>query len=80
MYLNVGSAVILPEVFLKAVSLTRNLGKKLSDFTCVNLDFIRQYRACENVLARPGGKPIEILGAHEHTIPLLYMLLKEGVK
>lgn len=76
-YLNVGSAVILPEVFLKAVSLTRNLGKKLSDFTCVNLDFIRQYRACENVLARPGGKPIEIIGAHEITIPLLYQFLME---
>ncbi|MFH1788507.1 MAG: hypothetical protein ABH834_03925 [Candidatus Altiarchaeota archaeon] len=79
-YLNVGSAVILPEVFLKAVSLTRNLGGKLSDFTCVNMDFIRQYRAHENVLARPGGKPIEILGAHEHTIPLLYTFLKEGEK
>jgi hypothetical protein len=78
-YLNVGSAVVLPEVFLKAVSLERNLGVELKDFVCVNFDFVKQYRACENVLNRPGGKPISIVGHHELTIPLLYkMLLEEG--
>jgi hypothetical protein len=79
-YLNVGSAVVLPEVFLKAVSLNRNLGVALSSFTCVNLDFMRQYRAQENVLSRPGGKPISIVGHHELTIPLLYKMLVEEVE
>ena len=77
-YLNVGSAVVLPEVFLKAVSLSRNLGKPVSDFTSLNLDFARQYRAHENVLIRPGGKPISIVGHHELTIPLLYKMLVWG--
>lgn len=78
-YLNVGSAVLLPEVFLKAVSVANNLGGPLSDFTCINLDFNRQYRALENVLKRPGGKPISITGHHELTFPLLYKMLVQGV-
>jgi len=76
-YLNVGSAVILPEVFLKAVSLSRNLGVELVDFTCANFDFKRQYRAFENVLKRPGGKSHFITGHHELTLPLLYKMLLE---
>lgn len=78
-YLNMGSAVILPEVFLKAVSLNRNIGVKLEDFTCANFDFARQYRAQENVLKRPGGKDYSITGHHELTIPLLYRMLLEGM-
>jgi hypothetical protein len=71
---NVGSAVILPEVFLKALSLARNLGYKARRFTAVNLDFTRQYRPTLNVVERPtrlGGRGITILGHHEITVPLL---------
>lgn len=74
-YLNIGSAVILPEVFLKAVSLVRNLGFTVEKFWAVNLDFIRQYRPRRNVLERPtkqGGQAIELIGPHELLIPLLH--------
>jgi hypothetical protein len=73
-YLNVGSAVILPEVFLKAVTLARNLGHKLTEFTTVNLDFIHQYRPLTNVINRPtarGGKGINLVGHHEIMLPLI---------
>lgn len=75
MYFNVGSAVILPEVFLKALSLVRNLGNRVENFWAVNLDFIRQYRPGRNVLERPtqkGGQAIELIGPHEILIPLLH--------
>jgi hypothetical protein len=73
-YLNVGSAVILPEVFLKAVSLIRNLGYRLETFTTVNMDFIRQYRPLTNVVNRPtqtGGKGFNLVGHHEIMLPLI---------
>ena len=73
-YLNVGSAVILPEVFLKAVTLARNLGHKLSQFTTVNLDFVQHYRPLTNVISRPtagGGKGINLIGHHEIMLPLI---------
>jgi len=73
-YLNVGSAVILPEVFLKATTLARNLGYALEDFTTVNLDFIRHYRPLTNVVNRPtakGGLGINLVGHHEILIPLI---------
>jgi len=73
-YLNCGSAVILPEVFLKAVSLVRNLGSPLGKFTTVNLDFLRHYRPHHNVVKRPtrgSGQGIELTGHHELMIPLL---------
>jgi hypothetical protein len=80
-YLNVGSAVVLPEVFLKAVSAVRNLGHPLADFTTVNLDFIQHYRPRVNVLQRPharsGGAGYAITGHHELTIPLLAAALIE---
>lgn len=72
---NVGSAVILPEVFLKALTLARNLGHEVNDFTAVNLDMIRHYRPEVNVIGRPvqtGGRGIHITGHHEIMIPLLY--------
>lgn len=78
-YLNLGSAVILPEVFLKAVSIVRNLGTGLDDFTTANLDFIQHYRPRQNVLRRPtggGGQAIAITGHHEIMIPLLAAALK----
>lgn len=73
-YLNVGSAVILPEVFLKALALARNLGHRVRRFTTVNLDFLRHYRPTVNVLERPtrlGGRGIAIVGQHEILVPLL---------
>ena len=71
---NVGSAVILPEVFLKALSLARNLGARVRRFTTVDMDFIRQYRPRVNVVERPtrlGGRGISLIGQHEVLLPLL---------
>jgi hypothetical protein len=80
-YLNVGSAVVLPEVFLKAVSAVRNLGYPLADFTTVNLDFLQHYRPKLNVLERPhagaGGAGYALTGHHEILIPLLAACLIE---
>ena len=74
-YLNIGSAVVLPEVFLKAVTLVRNLGHPLEDFTTANFDFIQSYRPLTNVVRRPVsdgvGRGYSITGHHELTIPLL---------
>lgn len=74
-YLNVGSAVTLPEVFLKAVTVVRNLGHPLKDFTTANLDFIQHYRPLTNVVRRPvangAGRGYSLTGHHELTIPLL---------
>jgi len=78
-YLNVGSAVMLPEVFLKAVSVVRNLGHRLEEFTTANLDFIQHYRPTQNVLKRPtqnSGQAIALTGHHEIMIPLLAAALK----
>ena len=79
-YVNIGSAVLLPEVFLKALTLVRNLGHKVSRFTTANFDFIRQYRALTNVVCRPvaeGGRGFHFTGHHEIMIPLLAAALKE---
>ena len=73
-YVNVGSAVILPEVFLKAVSLGRNLGHPLANITTVNMDFLSHYRPQTNVVRRPtqkGGKGYSLTGHHEIMLPLL---------
>jgi hypothetical protein len=80
-FLNIGSAVILPEVFLKAVTLVRNLGYPLAHFTTVNMDFIRQYRPSTNVVQRPtleGGQGYSLVGHHELMVPLLAAALLEG--
>jgi hypothetical protein len=80
-YLNVGSAVVLPEVFLKAVSSVRNLGHPLADFTTANFDFLQHYRPRMNVVERPhaasGGAGYAITGHHELMIPLLAAALIE---
>jgi hypothetical protein len=79
-YLNCGSAVTLPEVFLKCVTLVRNSNLPLRNFTTANLDFIQHYRPTENVIKRPiknGGRGIAITGHHELTIPLLAAWLVE---
>jgi hypothetical protein len=74
-YLNVGSAVVLPEIFLKCVTLVRNLGHELSDITTANFDFIQSYRPLTNVVRRPtaggAGRGYSITGHHELSIPLL---------
>lgn len=81
-YLNVGSAVVLPEVFLKAVSVVRNLGHPLAEFTTVNFDFLQHYRPKVNVVERPhaksGGRGYAITGHHELMIPLLAAALVES--
>lgn len=73
-YFNIGSAVLLPEVFLKALTAVRNLGHAVNRFTTVNLDFIRHYRPLTNVVNRPtleGGKGFSLTGHHEIMLPLL---------
>ncbi len=73
-YINLGSAVIMPEVFLKALTVARNLGNKVEDITTVNMDFIQHYRPRENVLCRPtmmGGRSYALTGHHEIMFPLL---------
>lgn len=74
-YLNLGSAVMMPEIFLKAVTVVRNLGYDLQDFTTANFDFIQHYRPLTNVVRRPtangAGRGFSITGHHEIMIPLL---------
>jgi hypothetical protein len=71
-WLNLGSAVVMPEVFLKAVSIARNLGYSLDGLTTANLDFDQKYRGRVNVLERPGSEGIGLVGHHEILIPLLH--------
>jgi hypothetical protein len=79
-YFNIGSAVILPEVFLKALNLARNLGHEVKDFTTVNMDMITHYRPTANVIERPvrlGGEGFHLIGHHELNIPLLAAAILE---
>lgn len=81
--LNFGSAVILPEVFLKALNLTRNLGNQVKDFVSANFDMLYHYRAAQNVVERPtlsGGKGYYIIGHHEIMLPLLAQAVIESIK
>jgi hypothetical protein len=81
-WINAGSSVILPEVFLKALSMARNLGHDVRDFTTVDLDMIRHYRPHENVLRRPvmaGGRSYAITGHHEILLPLIAQALVLGL-
>lgn len=79
-YINLGSAVVLPEVFLKALTIARNLGNKVEEFTTVNMDFIQHYRPRENVLRRPTmikGQCFALTGHHEIMFPLLCAMIIE---
>ncbi|KJU87353.1 hypothetical protein MBAV_000452 [Candidatus Magnetobacterium bavaricum] len=79
-FINLGSAVIIPEVFLKALNLARNIGHKVEGFTTINMDFIRQYRAEVNVLKRPtanSGSAISLIGHHEIMFPMLFAIVNE---
>lgn len=82
-FINLGSAVILPEVFLKAIALARNLGHPLVNLTTVNMDFIQHYRPSLNVIKRPtlkGGKGYTLIGHHELMFPLLAAAVIEKIK
>ncbi len=82
-FINLGSAVILPEVFLKALSLVRHLGHDVTDFTTVNMDFIRHYRPLTNVVQRPTlekGRGFNLVGHHEIMFPLLAAAVIEGLE
>jgi hypothetical protein len=83
-YINTGSAVVMPEVFLKAVSCVRNLGNNLRDFTTINLDFLQHYRPRVNVVERPhagaSGRGFSLTGHHEIMIPLIAAALIERGK
>ena len=79
--LNLGSAVVMPEVFLKALSVARNLGDGVRNFTTANFDMIQHYRSHTNVVHRPvlsGGKGYAITGHHEIMIPLLAAAIQEA--
>ena len=79
-FINLGSAVVIPEVFLKALTLARNLGYTVKNFTTVDLDFIRHYRPSVNVVTRPtleGGRGFHLTGHHEIMFPLLYAAVLE---
>ncbi|MBM4136083.1 MAG: hypothetical protein FJ241_04540 [Nitrospira sp.] len=82
-YINLGSAVILPEVFLKALTIARNLGNKVEHLTTVNMDFIQHYRPYENVLRRPTidkGSSYALTGHHEIMFPLLAAAIIEEIE
>ncbi len=79
-FINLGSAVIMPEVFLKALSVVRNLGHRLDRFTTVTMDFQRHYRPMVNVVHRPtkgGGRGYYLIGHHEILFPLLVATVLE---
>ena len=71
--MNFGSAVVMPEVFVKAVSVANNFGHNLDGLVTVNLDKQAQYRSRVNVLERPSSEGIELIGHHEIMIPLLHL-------
>mgnify|MGYP001619101903 CR=1 FL=1 len=80
--LNFGSAVIMPEVFLKALNLCRNLGNRVENFTSANFDMIYHYRPQQNIVARPtqsSGKGHYIIGHHEIMLPMLAQAIIEGI-
>ena len=81
-YLNLGSAVVLPEVFVKALNLARNLGHPVRDLTTIDMDFHRHYRPTVNVVTRPtaaGGRGIQLTGHHEIMVPLLWAAAEEAL-
>jgi hypothetical protein len=80
--LNLGSAVVMPEVFLKALNLARNLGNKVERFTAADMDFVRHYRPRMNVVERPtmgGGRGFMLTGHHELMFPLLVAAIREAI-
>ena len=74
-YMNFGSAVVLPEIFLKALAAVRNLGAHAQNFTTADFDMIKHYRPSMNVVSRPGGRGLSFTGHHEIMLPLLRQAL-----
>jgi hypothetical protein len=70
-WINIGSAVVMPEVFLKLISIARNHGHPLLNVVSANLDMQRHYRTGANVIGRPVARGIEVIGHHEINLPLL---------
>lgn len=79
-WLNIGSAVIMPEVFLKAITVARNLGRKIRNFTTANMDMIQHYRPQTNVVKRPTNRGYSITGHHEIMLPLLRLGILSKLK
>ena len=82
-YINLGSAVVLPEVFVKALNLARNVGHPVRRLTTINMDFLRHYRPTVNVVDRPtaqGGRGITLTGHHELMFPLLWAAVEEALR
>lgn len=83
MVLNLGSAVLMPEVFLMALSVARNFGNQAHRFTTANFDMLSHYRPMQNILKRStmtGGKYYNFIGHHEIMIPLLHAMVREDLK
>jgi hypothetical protein len=81
-YINLGSAVVLPEVFVKALNLARNLGRGAHRLTTIDMDFHRHYRPAVNVVGRPtarNGRGIQLTGHHEIMFPLLWAAVEEAL-
>ena len=81
-FINLGSAVIIPEVFLKALNLARNVGNRVDKLVTLDMDFMRHYRPGVNVVQRPtqtGGKGYRLTGHHEIMFPLLCAALLEEI-
>ena len=78
-FVNVGSAVVLPEVFLKAVTVARNAGEALDGLFTANLDMLRHYRTRVNVVNRPAARGVDLAGHHEIMLPLLRLMLLESM-
>jgi hypothetical protein len=82
-YLNLGSAVVMPEVFVKALNLARNVGRRVRRITTIDMDFVRHYRPGVNVVGRPtatGGRGIQLVGHHEIMFPLLWAAVEEALR
>jgi hypothetical protein len=82
-YLNLGSAVVMPEVFVKVLNLARNVGRRVRRLTTIDMDFIRHYRPGVNVISRPtadGGVGIRLTGHHEIMFPLLWSAVEESLR
>jgi hypothetical protein len=81
-FINLGSAVIIPEVFLKALNLARNVGHRVGRLVTVNMDFLRHYRPAMNVIQRPtqgDGQGYQLTGHHEIMFPLLHVAVLEAL-
>jgi deoxyhypusine synthase len=82
-FINLGSAVIIPEVFLKALNLARNVGHRVGDLVTVDMDFLRHYRPAVNVVQRPthgDGRGYQLTGHHEIMFPLLHAAIREALR